>query len=289
MKQPPCPARNLSYAGSARSRGGKALICLMENATGRRALIRRAQGFEADLAGGANFFDVMAARFGLTLDVVKGALADVPHEGPLIVTANHPYGILDGLMMGHLLSCRRSDFRIMANAVFAGAPDLDRYLLPVSFDGGKQALATNLETRRAALAHLAQGGAIGIFPGGTVSTGIRPFARPVDPTWRSFTARLIATSGATVQPLYFEGHTSRMFQIASHLHMSLRLGLLIRQFGARVDMPVRVAVGAPLGRDILDPLAGDAKAMMDFLREATYELAPEPLEYFNAGYDFEGR
>lgn len=287
--QPPLSIRDLSYAWSATTFGGKAMIRLMENTTGRMRLIRRARGYEDEVAQGANFFDVMVARYGLTLDVVGGALAQVPREGPLIVIANHPYGILDGLMMGHLMSRTRPDFKIMANSVFSRAPDLQRNLLPISFEQTKEATALNLATRREALDYLGQGGAIGIFPGGTVSTAAKPFARPMDPSWRSFTARMIAKSEATVLPIYFDGHTSRMFQVASHLHMTLRMGLLIKEFNARVDTPVRVVIGKPLGRDILAPMAGDAKAMMDFLRKATYELGLEPPECFAAGYDFEDR
>lgn len=282
-------AQDLSYAYAARTRGGKAVIRLMENATGRRALIRRARGYHEELAQGANFFDVMAVRYGLTLDVVGGSLDHIPREGPLIMIANHPYGILDGLMMGHLLARRRHDFRIMANAVFARAPELTEHLLPVSFDGDRAALALNLAMRKRALGHLGAGGAIGIFPGGTVSTGARPFSYPMDPAWRSFTARMIAKSRATVVPVYFDGHTSRMFQIASHLHATLRLGLLIKEFRKRVDTPVRLSIGAPLGRDVLDPLAGDANGMMDFLRSATYGLAPHPVECLGEGYEFEDR
>ena len=80
MQRPPS-ARDLSYAWSAQTRGGKAVIRLMENATGRLGLIKRARGYESELAAGANFFDVMIERYGLTLDVVGGALANVPSEG----------------------------------------------------------------------------------------------------------------------------------------------------------------------------------------------------------------
>lgn len=281
--------RDLSYAQGAQTRSGRALIRLMENVTGRRSLLRRAQGCDLALACGANIFDLMVARFGLTLEVAGGSLENVPREGPLVMIANHPYGILDGLVMGHVLSRTRGNFRILANSVFARAPQVQRHLLPISFDATKEALALNLETRRHALDYLGQGGAIGVFPGGTVSTGVRPWARPMDPHWRSFTARMVAKSGAVVLPIYFDGHTSRMFQIASHVHSTLRLGLLIQQFRARVDTPVRVVIGKPLGRDILDPMAKDAKATMDFLRKATYELAPEPLKSFEAGYEFEDR
>ncbi len=279
----------ISYAPSVQSRSGRALVRLMENTTGRRGLIRRAQGFEAEITAEQGFFDVMAARYGLSLEVVQGSLDLVPREGPVIFIANHPYGILDGLMLGHLMSRTRGDFRIMANSVFSLSAQIEKHLLPISFDTSREALGINLATRKAALRYLGEGGAVGVFPGGTVSTGARIFAKPVDPGWRGFTARMIAKSRAVVVPVYFDGHTSRMFQIASHLHQTLRLGLLVKEFRKRVDSPVRIAIGAPLGRDVLDPLAGDAKAMMDFLRKATYELSPEPVVPSELGFEFEQR
>ncbi|MDU8913352.1 lysophospholipid acyltransferase family protein [Aestuariicoccus sp. MJ-SS9] len=282
-------ARDISYAHSAQTRGGRAMIRLMENATGRLALIRRAEGYEDEIAQGRDFWQVMVARYGLELEVIAGNLGNLPKDGPLIVIANHPYGILDGLMLGHILSIARGDFRILAHQVFRKAAELDRIILPVSFDETREAVQQNLETRRAALRYLGQGGCVGIFPGGTVSTAVTPFARPMDPGWRSFTAKMLARSGAAVVPVYFDGHTSRLFQLASHLHTTLRLGLLIKEFRKRVDTPVRVAIGEPIDPTTLQAREKDPRAMMDFLRKATYELSPRPFESIGYGFEFEER
>ncbi|MCB1334400.1 MAG: lysophospholipid acyltransferase family protein [Roseivivax sp.] len=280
-------ARDISYAYSARTRTGRAMIRLMENATGRISLIRRADGYAEEVASGRNFWQVMVERYGLQLEVIGGSLDNIPREGPLIVIANHPYGILDGMMLGHILSLVRGDFRILAHKVFRKAEDLDRVILPVSFDETKEAVQQNLETRRISLEYLGQGGCIGIFPGGTVSTAAKPFSRPMDPGWRGFTARMVAKSGAAVVPIYFDGHTSRLFQLASHLHTTLRMGLLIQEFRKRVDTPVRVVIGQPIARAELQARAKDARAMMDFLRKATYELSPTPFANYDYGFEFE--
>ncbi|WP_108259942.1 lysophospholipid acyltransferase family protein [Mangrovicoccus ximenensis] len=280
-------ARDISYASSAGSPGGRALIRAMENATGRIKLIRRAEGYERDVAAGRDFWEVMAERYGLSLRLLAGSLENIPREGPVVVIANHPFGILDGLMMGLILRRARGDFRILANQVFRRAEDLEKVVLPVAFDGTKAAVQQNLETRRAALGYLGQGGAMGVFPGGTVSTALRPFSQPMDPGWRSFTARMIARSGATVVPVFFAGHNSRVFQLASHLHQNLRLGLLIKEFGARVNRPVDVVIGDPLPREMMAPYLGDARAMMDFLREQTYRLSPVPVRSMGYGFEFE--
>ncbi|MDG1102848.1 MAG: lysophospholipid acyltransferase family protein [Ascidiaceihabitans sp.] len=282
-------AREISYAHSVKTRSGRTVVRLLENTTGRLRLIKRAKGYEDEVALGRDFWQVMVDRYGLSLDIVGGALSNIPSEGPVILIANHPYGILDGLMMGHILSQARGDFRILANSVFRKAEDLNPIVLPISFDETREGVQTNIATRKTALDYLGQGGAIGVFPGGTVSTAERPFGRPMDPMWRSFTARMIAKSNATVAPIYFDGHTSRLFQMASHLHSTLRLGLLIKEFKKRVDTPVRVVIGEPIGRDVLDPIAKDSKQMMDFLRKATYELNPNPIKSFDLGYEFEDR
>ena len=282
-------ARDISYSHSAETRGGRALIRAMENATGRLRLIRRARGYEQEVARGRDFWDVMVSRYGLSLDIVGGSLDNIPKDGPLIVIANHPYGILDGLMMGHILSSIRGDFRILANRVFRKAEDLNRVILPVSFDGTKEAMRENLETRKTALDYLSSGGAIGIFPGGTVSTSTKPFGRPMDPGWRSFTAKMVAKSGATVVPIFFDGHNSRLFQIASHLHYTLRMALLIKEFKARTDEPVRIVVGAPLPVEELQARAKDSPAMMDYLRASTYALSPKPVDPDARGFEFEDR
>ena len=277
-------AREISYASSAKSRGGRAMVRVLENATGRIGLIRRARGYEDEVAMGRDFWQVIVERYGLGLEITRGSLSSIPANGPLILVSNHPYGILDGLMMGHILSRLRVDFRIIAHKVFRKAGALDRVILPIDFDETKEATRQNIEVRAEALRYLNGGGAIGIFPGGGVATAARPFGRPMEPVWRNFTAKMIARSEATVVPVFFEGENSRLFQLASHLHYTLRLGLLIKEFRARLGEPVRIVVGDPIPRARLRAFGSDAKQMMDFLRRATYDLSPRPLTSYDYGF-----
>ncbi|KAA9009004.1 lysophospholipid acyltransferase family protein [Histidinibacterium aquaticum] len=280
-------ARDISYATSAVTRGGRAVIRMMENATGRLSLIRKARGYDQEVAGGRDFWQVITDRYGITLEVVGGSLESIPAEGPLLVVANHPYGVLDGLVMGRILSERRGgDFRVLAHQVFRRSPDLERVILPISFEETKEAAKLNLETRAEALRYLGAGGAIGIFPGGTVSTAPKPFGRAMDPSWRTFTAKMAARSDATVVPIFFDGANSRLFQIASHLHTTLRMGMLIREFRRRAGTPVRVVIGDPIPKEELIARRGDSKACMEYLRARTYALSPRPFATETLGFDF---
>ncbi|MBD3625041.1 MAG: lysophospholipid acyltransferase family protein, partial [Rhodobacteraceae bacterium] len=269
MRQVPRVTREISYAHSAQTRAGRGLIRLTENLTGRIRLMRMARGYENEVGQGADFWQVMVRRYGLGLDVRGGSLDNIPREGPLVVISNHPYGILDGLMMGYILSTTRGDFRIMAHQVFRKASELENIILPISFDETKEATQLNLDTRRTAISYLADGGCVGIFPGGTVSMPLKPFGRPMDPSWRRFTAKLITKSKAQVVPVFFDGHNSRMFQIASHIHYPLRMALLINQFRTRVGQKVPVVIGEPLPREGLPKSASDSTTLTDYLRIKT--------------------
>ncbi|MEO0820653.1 MAG: lysophospholipid acyltransferase family protein [Pseudomonadota bacterium] len=253
------------------------MIRSIENLTGRPRLLRMADGYEHEVAAGRDFWEVMRERYRITIECGGEGLAGIPRTGPLILVANHPYGILDGLALGRMLSETRGDFKIIAHVVFRRAKDLQKVILPIDFGESKEAQRINIETRKAALEYLAGGGAIGIFPGGTVSTAAKPFSRAADPVWKTFTAKMIARSGATVVPVYFEGSNSRLFQIASHLNSTLRYALLINEFDSRVDTPVRVVVGKPVPPGEIAARSRDPRAMMDYLRACTYALGPERL------------
>lgn len=267
--------KEISYSWSGKNKFARALIRSVENLTGRPRLLKMADGYENEVQAGRDFWEVMQERYGITMRFDGGGLENIPTEGPLVMVANHPYGILDGMAMGRILSEMRGDFRIIAHIVFRKAKELNRVILPIDFGETKAAMTQNIKTRKAALAYLAEGGAIGIFPGGTVSTAEKPFGKPLDPHWKTFTAKMIAKSGATVVPVYFGGSNSRLFQIASHLNQTLRTALYISEFDAKVGAPLPVTVGKPFPSHEIEARANDPRELMRYLRQGTYALSPD--------------
>ena len=278
---------DVSYAHSAQSRLGRSIIRCLENATGRSALLSRSPNLRTNMHSIQNFWHSIMEGYGVTIDIMQGELGDIPVDQPIIVVANHPYGILDGLVMGSVLAQSGANFKIIANDIFNKAREISDKILPISFKNTREAISLNLRTRKNALAHLSHGGAIGIFPGGTVSTSSKLFSQPADPAWRSFTAKMIFKSNALVVPIFFDGNTSRIFQIASHLHPNIRAGLLLREFKLRLDKPVRIVIGKPIPRCRMDLFKNDSRKIMDFLRLETYKLSPNKNQTFEYGYEFE--
>lgn len=278
---------DVSYAHSAQSKLGRAIIRCLENATGRSALLSRSPNLRTNVHSTQNLWHSIMEGYGVTIDIMQGELGDIPVDQPFIVVANHPYGILDGLVMGSVLAQSGTNFKIIANDIFNKAREISDKILPISFKNTREAISLNLRTRKNAITHLSHGGAIGIFPGGTVSTSSKLFSQPADPSWRSFTAKMIFKSNALVVPIFFDGNTSRIFQLASHLHPNIRAGLLLREFKLRLDKPVRIVIGKPIPRCRIDLFKNDSRKIMDFLRLETYKLSPNKNQTFEYGYEFE--
>lgn len=273
---PAGPEPVFSYASPDDPRLKRLVIRAIETLTGQPRLKRMYLDNRANPVAGESFFAAAIRHLRLQLTFDMAQLRAIPAEGPLVVVANHPFGVVDGLAIGHLVSMVRPDFRVLTHALLTQAPELAGHLLPVDFDGTPAALATNIETRRRARDLLAQGGCVVVFPGGTVSTAPRVFGRAADPLWQPFTAQLVQRARATVVPVYFEGQNSRLFHAASHVSRTLRTSLLFREVRDRIGTCVAVRIGAPIPYAALAHLT-DRAAFSAELRARTYALGgPAP-------------
>lgn len=265
---------NFSYAAETDPAWKRALIHAIERATGQPRLKRLYLENRLNPRAGESFFAAAMRLLAIDVRYDAGSLARLPATGPLVVVANHPYGVLDGLAIGALIERVRGDFLILTNAVLLRAAEIRDYVLPVDFAETPEALETNLASRAAARAHLQKGGAIVVFPAGAVSTSPDRWGRApaVDPRWPPFAAQLALRSRATVAPIWFDGQNSRIFQIASHFSLTLRLALLFHEVSRRIGSPLRVEIGEPLPFDRLASV-GDRQELADRLRDVTYALA----------------
>jgi putative hemolysin len=262
-----------SYADPAFPWGKRSLIRLIERFTGQPRLKRLYLAHHDNPRPGESFFAAAVRSLELDVRLSGEALSTIPKTGPLVIVANHPYGVLDGIVITWLMETVRKDFKVLTNAVLLRAPEARDYLLPVDFSETPEALATNLATREAARRLLDAGGAVVVFPAGGVSTTIDKLGRgrAIDAPWQPFTAQLIQRSKAAVVPVFFAGQNSRLFQLASHIHMTLRLSLIFKEVRDRIGTVLPVTIGACISPEEIRKL-GDRKALMEELRRRTYGL-----------------
>ena len=168
-------------------------------------------------------------------------------DGPLIFLANHPFGIVDGMVLCDIAARMRGDMRILLHSILCQDGDLAPYFLPVDFNENKAAMKTNIRTKQLALDALENNIPLLLFPSGMVSTaGKFGFGSVKDAPWTTFAAKLVKKSKATVVPIYFHGRNSRKFQVASHIAASLRTGLLMHEAINKLGSKVNVAIGEPM-------------------------------------------
>lgn len=193
-------------------------------------------------------------------------------DGPLIFIANHPFGILDGLVLCELAARVRGDLRILINSALCQDRDLAPYFLPIDFRPTPEAIKNNIRSKKLALENLSNGIPVLIFPSGMVSTARKlGFGAVKDGPWTTFAAKLIRESKATVVPVYFHGQNSRKFHIASHVAEPLRMGMLMHEATNKFGRKVEVTIGAPISWGSIENIQG-RQALTDVLYERVQSL-----------------
>lgn len=212
------------------------------------------------------------------LDLLAEEAARLPASGALVITANHPFGALDGLAAIDTIGRRRRDLRVLATPELAGLQGIGSIVIPVDPFGSGTATRSNIKGMRQALRWLEGGGALLIFPAGEVSKLDLRSGSVTDREWSPTAARLIRLSGARVAPMHFAGSNSALFQLAGMLHPRLRTLLLPHELSNKVGTRVVVRVGEPIAADRLVACKGDAELAAQ-LRLRTYLAGlPQPAE-----------
>ncbi len=268
---------DLTYASRCDRLASWAFIQVVERLTGQIRLKRLYETYQSELRGTVDFWEAAMRLLNLSISYDAASLDALPATGPLIIIANHPFGLIDGLLVGHLAKRVRGDFKVLTNArLYPPDAEVQQFILPIDFDPTATARATNLATRATARAHLKAGGCLIVFPAGGVATTPTPFARAaVDLDWKPFTARLIHEARASVAPIYFHGQNSRLFQIASHISMTTRMALLLHEVANKIGCSFRASIGGVIPYEDLRPMR-DTRALSLFLRECTHALAGPP-------------
>ncbi len=265
----------LSYANPDDPLVRRLLMRAIEDLSGRRRLLPIYARWRSDSAlRSPHMWRDALEMIGTTLDISGPpdwtASAD---GGPLVIIANHPFGIADGMAALALAERLGRPYRILLNADLMRLPELEQFGLPIDFSGTRAALATNLNTRSEARRLLSEGVTIVIFPGGGVATAEQPFGKAEELPWKQFAVRLIRQSGATVLPVYFEGQNSSLFHFVSRYSLTLRLSLLVCEFGRTLGSVIRARIGNPVSyADLLARTEG--RAMIDDLYLLVHQLAP---------------
>ena len=267
--------RTLTYANSFDDPWTSFAIKSIEWMTGKLTILRMVKQFERQNADyrGQDFWRGALDTMGIDLLTPSAQLANIPKDGPVVVVANHPHGMVDGMILADLIGRVRLDYRILTRSVLTGLDEAaTSFMIPVPFPHDPEAQRKMVEMRGRAMAHLSDGGAVALFPSGVVMSSDSWWGPPVEREWSAFTAKMIRKSGARVVPIFFPGRNSRAYQIACQVSPILRQGLLLHEIVRSCHKPQAPIIGAPLTEEQMAPLATDPRGFMAWLRQHTLSL-----------------
>ena len=266
--------RSLTYSNTFDNPVKRNIIRVIELLTGKTRIARRVRRFEKQgTVKGRAFWRATLDVMGIDLLTPADQLARIPKTGPVIFVANHPHGLVDGMILADLIGRVRDDYRILTRSLLTGIDeDAASYMIPVPFPHEPEAQKKMVEMRRAAMEHLKSGGLVALFPSGIVASSDSMMGEAIEREWNVFTAKMIRTSGATVVPCFFPGSNSRAYQVANQISATLRQGLLLQEIVHAMDKPQKPVVGLPIDSAKITARAGDPRAFMAWLRDWTLAL-----------------
>jgi len=218
------------------------------------------------------FSHAFLESLGVRLELSGAPMDTVPDSGPLVIVANHPFGMIEGFAVDALLGSKRPDGALMAVHVLASIPEYQGRLIVVGPRGRRSRRKRSVNGWREAFKLLRRGGALAVFPAGGVARFQWRHLSVSDPPWSPHVAALVRRTGAAVLPVYFHGRNGWMFQLVGILCRPLQDLMIVGELAKMRGRTLRVTVGRVVQPGELSHFATDEESIA-FLRAETEMLA----------------
>lgn len=264
----------------------KPLVALGMNALGFRK-INKLYSPSADLKN-REFTEDMLRIYNTTFDVDDNELNNIPKDGPFMIVSNHPFGAMEGIILYHVISKVRPDFKVMANFILSYIPNLKDVFFAVNPFSDNPEWKSSVNGIKASLQQLKEGHGLGVFPAGEVSR-YHGHDYPDDIAWAPSIAKIIQKTNVPVIPVYFDGTNSRMFYFCSKINSFLATLRLVRELLNKRNTKIVMKIGKPMLQSELSQYESP-EALSAYLRSRSYALqaniaAADGRKTVNKSYD----
>ncbi len=215
------------------------------------------------------FWQDAVGRLNITTKVAFEPDAYIPKTGRLLVIANHPFGVVDGLILCSEISKIRHDYKIITHQVLRQAPAVRHQILPIDFSETPAALATNMETRHSAVKQLQDDGALILFPSGGISLAPRIFGTAQDTQWKTFAGKLAQIPDTMILPIFFSGQNSLSYMAGRKISQTLGYSLMFREICRMIGQEIKITIRKPVHSASLKSFK-DRNEITGYLRALTY-------------------
>ncbi len=189
------------------------------------------------------FIDKILELLTIKEQISEEDLSHIPKEGPFIVISNHPFGLLDGLILIKTIASIRPDFQVMGNFMLNRLKRLDEYFIYVDPFTGSKHVNNSFSGVRQMLLKLDKGECVGIFPAGEVSSFQLKRRTVTDKKWDKNAIRLIQKANIPIVPVFFQGKNSALFQMLGAIHPALRTARIPSELFKKKGALINVRIG----------------------------------------------
>jgi len=232
----------------------------------------------------AKLLQVLAVR----ITGEQGILDKVPKKGGCVIVCNHPYGMIEGVIIARLINSKRADTKIMANLGLKVFSELRDYFIFANPLRPKSSI--NISAIKQCFEHVKKDGLLVIFPAGRVSfhqfnayenkikndtttdksTQSRVDAlRITDGQWNRLAVQIAMKHKVPILPVFISGTNSKFFHFFGRVYFRFRLLMLVREMFKLQDKEINLMANKPLDIDVLNHCGGIEK-MNDFVRVQCY-------------------
>ena len=269
---------DISYASKTEHNLAQRLIIkTIEQITGKRKLQKIYSDFSQKNNDPRYFWTGILKSMEIKINNMSKNKNFIPATGSLLMIANHPFGIIDGLIMCALASEKRGDFKIITHETLRFAPELEKYILPIDFkENSKETIKRNIETTRKAKKHLLNEGLLIIFPSGSVSISNNRGSSPKDDAWKQFPAKLIRQTKTNVLPIYFDGKNGLLFHLfaSKFKNQTLKYSSYLHETKKMIGKEIIIKSGEIIKYEDISDIE-DRSTLTEYLKNKTYNLANE--------------
>ncbi len=265
-----------TFATAEVNRLGQLFIMITELLTGKLKLKKLYDEYLSENRPPQLFWDDAVTKLDLKLITNFKKNSYIPSKGKLIVIANHAFGVADGVSICSVLSKVRQDYKMVTHKVLRQADAVKDKILPIDFNETKEALLTNINTRKEAEKVLLNDGVIVLFPSGRIATkkNLNKNTKADDGEWKQWVSKLILKTKSPVLPIFFDGQNSQWYHMANKLGLTFRYSLCMYELKRKIGDSINMYFGPIISYEDLAEI-GDIKEITLHLRSVTYSLDPQ--------------
>ncbi len=265
-----------TFATAEVNRIGQLFIMIIELLTGKLKLKKLYDEYLVENRPPEYFWDDALTKLDLTLKINFKKGSYIPKQGKLIVVANHAFGVADGVSICSAISKVRQDYKMITHKVLRQADAVKNKILPIDFNQTKEALLTNINSRKEAEKVLLKNGVIILFPSGRIATkkNLNKNTKADDGEWKQWVSKLILKTRCPVLPIFFDGQNSQWYHLANKLGLTFRYSLCMYELKRKIGDNINMYFGSIILYEHLAKI-GDIKEITKYLRSETYALDPQ--------------